>query len=53
MQKVKRTYSVRLFPTKEQLGKLEELSKVRNLLWNEIIAIEEKAFEKKASYWRV
>lgn len=47
MQKVKRTYSVRLFPTKEQLGKLEELSKVRNLLWNEIIAIEEKAFEKK------
>lgn len=47
MQKVKRTYSVRLFPTKEQLGKLEELSKVRNLLWNEIIAIEEKAFEEK------
>lgn len=47
MQKVKRTYSVRLFPTKEQLGKLEELSKVRNLLWNEIITIEEKAFEEK------
>ena len=47
MQTVKRTYSVRLFPTKEQVGKLKELSKVRNLLWNEIIAIEEKAFEEK------
>ena len=47
MQTVKRTYSVRLFPTKEQVGKLEVLSKVRNLLWNEIIAIEEKVFEEK------
>lgn len=47
MQTVKRTYSMRLFPTKEQVGKLEELSKTRNLLWNEIMAIEEKAFEEK------
>ena len=47
MQRVKRTYSVRLFPTKLQIGKLEELSKTRNLLWNEIMAIEEKAFEEK------
>ena len=47
MQRVKRTYSVRLFPTRLQIGKLEELSKTRNLLWNEIMAIEEKAFEEK------
>ena len=47
MQRVKRTYSVRLFPTRLQIGKLEELSKTRNLLWNEIMTIEEKAFEEK------
>lgn len=47
MQRVKRTYSVRLFPTRLQIEKLEELSKTRNLLWNEIMAIEEKAFEEK------
>ena len=47
MQRVKRTYSVRLFPTRLQIGKLEELSKTRNLLWNEIMAIEEKAFKEK------
>ena len=47
MQRVKRTYSVRLFPTRLQIEKLEELSKNRNLLWNEIMAIEEKAFKEK------
>lgn len=47
MQTVKRTYSMRLFPTRLQVGKLEELSKTRNLLWNEIMSIEEKAFEEK------
>ena len=47
MQRIKRTYSVRLFPTRLQIGKLEELSKTRNLLWNEIMTIEEKAFEEK------
>ena len=47
MQIVKRTYTVRLFPTKEQVGKLEELSKTRNLLWNAIMSIEQKAFEEK------
>lgn len=47
MQTIKRTYTVRLFPTKEQVGKLEELSKTRNLLWNTILSIEEKAFEEK------
>jgi putative transposase len=38
---------MRLFPTRLQVGKLEELSKTRNLLWNEMIEIEEKAFEEK------
>ena len=47
MQIVKRTYTVRLFPTKEQVGKLEELSKTRSLLWNAIMSIEQKAFEEK------
>lgn len=47
MQRVKRTYSVRLFPTRLQIGKLEELSKTRNVLWNEIMTIEKKAFEEK------
>ena len=47
MQRVKRTYSVRLFPTRLQIGKLEELSKTRNLLWNEIMTVEEKAFKEK------
>lgn len=47
MQTIKRTYTVRLFPSKEQVGKLEELSKTRNLLWNTIISIEQKAFEEK------
>ena len=47
MQTIKRTYTVRLFPTKDQVGKLEELSKTRNLLWNTIMSIEQKAFEEK------
>ena len=47
MQTIKRTYTVRLFPTKEQVEKLEELSKTRNLLWNAIMSIEQKAFEEK------
>lgn len=47
MQTIKRTYTVRLFPSKEQVGKLEELSKTRNLLWNTIMSIEQKAFEEK------
>lgn len=47
MQTIKRTYTVRLFPTKEQVGKLEELSKTRNLLWNTIMSIEQNAFEEK------
>lgn len=47
MQIIKRTYTVRLFPSKEQVGKLEELSKTRNLLWNTIMSIEQKAFEEK------
>ena len=47
MQRVKRTYSVRLFPTRLQIEKLEELSKTRNLLWNDIMTIEENAFEEK------
>ena len=46
MNTVQRTYTARLFPTKEQAEKLRQLSQVRCKLYNMLIEIENNAFDK-------
>ena len=45
MIKVKRTYNVRLFPTAQEKEQFQQLSLVRNMLWNELVNIEQCAFD--------
>ena len=45
MIKVKRTYNVRLFPTAQEKEQFQQLSLVRNMLWNEPVNIEQCAFD--------
>ena len=45
MIKIKRTYNVRLFPTAQEKGQFQQLSLVRNMLWNELVDIEQCAFD--------
>ena len=45
MIKVKRTYNVRLFPTAQEKEQFQQLSLVRNMLWNELVDIEQCAFD--------
>lgn len=40
-----KTYTIRLFPNKEQVDSLNELSLVRNQLWNNLIEMQEKSYE--------
>ena len=40
-----KTYSIRLFPNKEQVAQLLELSLIRNSLWNILIDIEQNEYE--------
>jgi len=40
-----KTYSIRLFPNKEQVAALLELSLIRNSLWNILIDIEQNEYE--------
>lgn len=42
---MKKTYSIRLFPTKEQIDELNELSSIRNDIWNKLLEIEENEYK--------
>jgi len=37
---MKKSYSIRLFPTKEQINQLKELSDIRKDIWNKLLDIE-------------
>ena len=45
MIKIKHTYNVRLFPTAQEKEQFQQLSLVRNMLWNELVDIEQCAFD--------
>ena len=45
MIKIKRTYNVRLFPTAQEKEQFQQLSLTRNMLWNELVDIEQRAFD--------
>lgn len=40
-----KTYTIRLFPNIEQIKQLEELSIIRNILWNKLIDVEQLEYE--------
>ena len=40
-----KTYTVRLFPNKEQIDSLNELSLIRNQLWNDLIDMQNVSYE--------
>lgn len=40
-----KTYQIRLFPSKEQIDDLNELSSIRSLVWNELLDIQQKSYE--------
>jgi len=40
-----KTYQIRLFPSKEQVDDLIELSSIRSLVWNELLHIQQKSYE--------
>ena len=42
---MKKCYSIRLFPTKEQIDELNELSSIRNDVWNKLLEIEENEYK--------
>jgi len=42
---MKKSYSIRLFPTKEQIDKLNKLSLIRNDIWNKLLEIEENEYK--------
>ncbi len=45
-----KTYTIRLFPNVEQIKQLEELSFVRNTLWNTLIELEQSEYENNKKY---
>ena len=44
---MKKCYSIRLFPTKEQTNQLKELSGIRKDIWNKLIDIQQNEYETK------
>ena len=42
---MKKTFSIRLFPTITQIDELNELSSIRNEIWNELLDIEENEYK--------
>jgi putative transposase len=46
---MKKTYSIRLFPTKEQIIELNELSNIRKDIWNKLLDIEQNEYKTKKS----
>ena len=41
-----KTYSIRLFPSQEQVVELQKLSTIRNRLWNTLVNMEKLEYEK-------
>ncbi|MCK9415973.1 RNA-guided endonuclease TnpB family protein [Candidatus Dojkabacteria bacterium] len=41
LYKKMKTYSIRIFPTKEQIEQLQELSSIRNDIWNNLVDIQQ------------
>lgn len=46
---MKKTFSIRLFPTKEQIVELNELSNIRKDIWNKLLDIEQNEYKTKKS----
>jgi putative transposase len=44
---MKKSYSIRLFPSKEQIGQLKELSDIRKDIWNKLIDVQQNEYEIK------
>ena len=44
-----KTYSIRLFPTIEQIAEIENLAYVRNSLWNYLVGLEQESYEETGS----
>jgi putative transposase len=42
---MKKTFSIRLFPTDQQINELNELSSIRNEIWNKLLEIEENEYK--------
>lgn len=42
---MKKTFSIRLFPTTEQIDELKTLSSIRNDVWNKLLEIEENEYK--------
>lgn len=40
-----KTYQIRLFPSKEQISQLQELSDVRKDIWNKLLDIEQTEYQ--------
>lgn len=47
-----KTYTIRLFPTKEQIFELNKLSDIRMDVWNNLIDIQQKEYEQKKKIYR-
>ena len=46
-----KTYQIRLFPSKEQIDNLNELSSIRSEIWNELLNIQQKSYEENKSIY--
>ena len=44
-----KTYQIRLFPTKNQIDELNELSSIRQDVWNKLLDIQQKSYEENKS----
>lgn len=47
-----KTYTIRLFPTKEQISQLNKLSDIRMDVWNTLINIQQKEYNEKKKIYR-
>jgi putative transposase len=46
-----KTYQIRIFPTKNQIEELSELSSIRSDIWNELLNIQQKSYEENKSIY--
>jgi len=46
-----KTYQIRLYPTKNQIDELNELSFTRSEIWNELLDIQQKSYENNKSIY--
>lgn len=46
-----KTYQIRLFPSKEQINQLQELSDIRKNIWNKLLDIEQIEYQSNKSYY--